>query len=86
MFFFCIFSQTIGNHEFDIGTDKLANFLQTLNFPAVSANVDVSNETVLDGTFTKTVVKEINGEQIGIVGYTYRGTSAYAHASVGKTI
>ncbi|KAH6567589.1 hypothetical protein BASA60_008984 [Batrachochytrium salamandrivorans] len=31
----------IGNHEFDRGEDYLASFLKSLNFPAISSNIDL---------------------------------------------
>ncbi|XP_072052014.1 5'-nucleotidase-like [Amphiura filiformis] len=79
-------AMAIGNHEFDLGPEVLARFLRNVNFDVVSANVDVSNETSLQGLFTKSVIKDVNGERIGIVGYTYRETPVLSHASVGATI
>lgn len=59
-----------GNHEFDTGVDGLVSFLNNLTFPVVSANIDVSQEPRLQGLFTKSIVKNVGGEDIGIVGYT----------------
>ncbi|XP_072043474.1 snake venom 5'-nucleotidase-like [Amphiura filiformis] len=63
-------AMTFGNLEFTLGPDGLAPFLEDINFNAVSANLDVSEEPVLQGLFNKSVVKMVGGERIGIVGYT----------------
>ena len=34
-------AMTLGNHEFDKGSEVLANFIRKLSFPVVSSNVDV---------------------------------------------
>ena len=40
-------AMALGNHEFDIGLTKLADFIDRVNFPLLAANVDVSNEPAL---------------------------------------
>lgn len=66
--------QTIGNHEFDLGIEGLANFLGNVTFPVVSCNLNVDLEPTLNGLFTKSVILTVGGEKIGIVGYTFHGT------------
>jgi 5'-nucleotidase len=66
---------TIGNHEFDDGPGVLGSFIQGANFPVVSANVDVSNEPELAGMVESYTVLEVDGEQIGVVGYTTEDTA-----------
>ncbi|RSD27015.1 bifunctional metallophosphatase/5'-nucleotidase [Mesobacillus subterraneus] len=76
-------AMTFGNHEFDKGTATLANFVKDAKFPFVSANVDVKKDKNLkkyaknkyaskpkDGEIYKGIVKEINGEKVGIFGLT----------------
>ncbi|OKO88537.1 MULTISPECIES: 5'-nucleotidase C-terminal domain-containing protein [Geobacillus] len=76
-------AMTFGNHEFDKGTGVLADFVKEARFPFVSANVDLSNDVHLGGRFHDTiasqpengnvyegVIKEVNGEKIGIFGLT----------------
>ncbi|XP_072043475.1 5'-nucleotidase-like [Amphiura filiformis] len=63
-------AMTFGNLEFALGPDGLASFLEDVNFNAVSANLDVSEEPVLQGLFNKSIVKIVGDERIGIVGYT----------------
>ncbi|MDX1392058.1 MAG: bifunctional metallophosphatase/5'-nucleotidase, partial [Rheinheimera sp.] len=40
-------AMALGNHEFDIGLAKLADFIDQVNFPLLAANVDVSSEPML---------------------------------------
>ena len=40
-------AMALGNHEFDIGLSKLADFIDKVNFPILAANVDPSNEPSL---------------------------------------
>ncbi|ANS73778.1 bifunctional metallophosphatase/5'-nucleotidase [Paenibacillus yonginensis] len=76
-------AMTFGNHEFDKGPATLAEFVEQAKFPFVSANVDFSTEPALNGSFHQTlgqpgedgqiypaIIKEINGQQIGIIGLT----------------
>ncbi|XP_053398234.1 snake venom 5'-nucleotidase-like [Mercenaria mercenaria] len=59
----------LGNHEFDIGIDGLKKFLENVTFSVVSANTDVMHEPRLQGKFRKSSILNVDGEQIGIVGY-----------------
>ncbi|WP_336990282.1 5'-nucleotidase C-terminal domain-containing protein [Bacillus infantis] len=76
-------AMTFGNHEFDKGTEILAPFVEAADFPFVSANVDFSSDENLKDLFNESVtsepetgeiyngiVKEINGEKVGIFGLT----------------
>ncbi|MBU1309228.1 MAG: bifunctional metallophosphatase/5'-nucleotidase [Gammaproteobacteria bacterium] len=40
-------AMALGNHEFDIGLSKLADFVDKVNFPVLAANVDTSAEPLL---------------------------------------
>lgn len=42
-------AMALGNHEFDIGLAKLADFASNINFPLLAANVDKSAEPQLAG-------------------------------------
>lgn len=68
----------LGNHDFDLGPDVLANFVKSFGkgaAPFVSANLDLKAEKNLQALAKKgsivssTTVKE-RGEQIGVVGAT----------------
>jgi 5'-nucleotidase / UDP-sugar diphosphatase len=76
-------AMTFGNHEFDKGTATLANFVKDAKFPFVSANVDFSKDDNLKARFNNSVssnpengqiyngiIKDVNGEKIGIFGLT----------------
>lgn len=76
-------AMTFGNHEFDNGTGVLVNFVKEMTFPMVSANVNVSNDANLaplfkneissnpvGGNIYPAIVKEVNGQKIGIIGLT----------------
>ena len=57
----------VGNHEFDDGPEELAKFIDAIEFPIISGNTNVSNESLLAGKFEGTHVLEIGGEKIGFV-------------------
>lgn len=59
---------TLGNHEFDDGDQILAQFIDGVNFPVVTANVDFSESPALAGKVPPYAVLDVNGEQIGIIG------------------
>jgi 2',3'-cyclic-nucleotide 2'-phosphodiesterase (5'-nucleotidase family) len=76
-------AMTFGNHEFDMGTATLANFVKGTYFPLVSANVNFANDVNLKSRFNDTIttdarggqiyngmIKVVNGEKIGIFGLT----------------
>ncbi len=60
----------LGNHEFNEGSDGLANFITGLNFPSLSANIDFSEDPYLAGLVEPSVILEVGGESIGIIGLT----------------
>ena len=77
-------AMTVGNHEFDDGPEGLAVLLDGVEFPVVSANIDVSQSNVLKGKLPKTAVLDVGGEKIGIVGLTTTETAEIA--SPGPTV
>jgi len=60
----------LGNHEFNEGSEKLAEFVQGLNSPTISANIDFSEDPYLAGLVAPSVVLDAGGESIGIIGLT----------------
>jgi 5'-nucleotidase/UDP-sugar diphosphatase len=68
----------LGNHEFDLGPDALAAFLDGARFPVLGANVDVSKEPKLSKVQPYTVVR-VGGQNIGIVGLTTPDTAIIAN-------
>lgn len=64
------FLQSLGNHEFDEGTGNLAKFLGEVKFPVLAANLVLDDEPELKvPSLVPSLVKEINGVKIGIIGY-----------------
>ncbi len=61
-------AMALGNHEFDDGPSVLAEFLKSVSFPVLAANVDVSAEPRLEGLIRPYVVKEVKGRKVGILG------------------
>jgi 5'-nucleotidase / UDP-sugar diphosphatase len=68
----------IGNHEFDFGPEGLAEFIGAFGEdgpPFLSANLDFSNEPVLDdlvddGRIASSAVFEVEGREVGVIGAT----------------
>nr|WP_320116520.1 NAD nucleotidase [uncultured Desulfuromonas sp.] len=63
----------IGNHEFDDGDEWLAGFIDQLDAPVISANIEVASGNVLEGKFSPYIIKEVGGTQVGIIGVTIAG-------------
>lgn len=86
-------TMTFGNHEFDKGPEALEKFVKDAQFPFVSANIDFSKDPILNKYFHTTIVeagegnsgniypaivKNINGELVGIFGLTTEDTPSIA--------
>jgi 5'-nucleotidase len=62
---------TLGNHEFDEGDERLAELIEMANFPILSSNMTPQETSPLYRVKDKIlpyVIKEIDGEKIGIIG------------------
>ncbi|HKL70691.1 bifunctional metallophosphatase/5'-nucleotidase [Salibaculum sp.] len=57
----------VGNHEFDDGPPKLAEFIDMVSFPVISGNLDLSSSELLGDRVQNHVVLEVGGQQIGII-------------------
>jgi 5'-nucleotidase/UDP-sugar diphosphatase len=57
-----------GNHEFDKGPSWLAGFISEVDFPVIAANIDTSRDDYLNGAINPSVVKDIDGHTVGIIG------------------
>lgn len=68
-------AMAIGNHEFDNGPATLASFINGLDFPVLSANIDATNEPLLNGLIDAYIVVERGGHEIGIIGLTTPDTA-----------
>jgi len=61
-------AMTVGNHEFDDGEDALVPFLEKVEFPVLSANVHPNARSRVGDRIRPSVVIEVGGQKIGIVG------------------
>jgi 5'-nucleotidase len=71
-------AMTVGNHEFDDGESALAPFLDKVLFPVVTANVQTDAESKLGDRIKPSVVLEVGGQKIGIVGAVTNDTPEIA--------
>ena len=69
---------TVGNHEFDDGPEVLRGFMDSVQFPVLMSNADVSGEPLLADSLMKSTVIERGGEQIGMIGLTPENTDELA--------
>ncbi|MFQ3567500.1 MAG: 5'-nucleotidase C-terminal domain-containing protein [Aggregatilineales bacterium] len=74
-------AMTLGNHEFDNGEQVLADFIDSVNFPIVAANIEIPPTSPLDGKILPYVVIDMNGEQVAIIGFTTPETRFLARVS-----
>ncbi len=63
-------AMAVGNHEFDKGPGYLQKFIDYAEFPIISANIDATSEVSLAGLIEPYVIKDYNGEKVGIIGLT----------------
>lgn len=60
-------AMAVGNHEFDDGPEGLSAFLDKVDVPVLSGNIDVENEPALKGKIAGTMVLSVGGQRIGLV-------------------
>ena len=71
--------QCLGNHEFDLGPGPLKSFIDATTFPIVAANLNFSKEPLLlDTKVRPSVVLEVAGRKVGIIGYLTPNTKIMA--------
>ncbi len=63
-------AMTVGNHEFDDGPEVLRGFMDTVQFPVLLSNADVSKEPQLADVLKPSMVIERGGDKIGLIGLT----------------
>lgn len=68
-------AMTVGNHEFDDSEDGLAGFLDKVEFPVVTANVLAGYSSKLGDRVKPSIVLDVGGEKIGIVGAVANDTA-----------
>ncbi|WP_202299859.1 bifunctional metallophosphatase/5'-nucleotidase [Mesorhizobium sp. 131-2-1] len=69
---------TLGNHEFDDGESALVPYLDKAKFPVVSANVVPNDKSGAAGKIKPSIVLEVSGQKIGIVGAVTNDTPELA--------
>jgi 2',3'-cyclic-nucleotide 2'-phosphodiesterase (5'-nucleotidase family) len=83
---------TLGNHEFDKDSATLSNFIKQAEFPIVSSNINMTNDTDLGPLFNNSIggtneqgeifpaiIKKVDGEEVGIFGLTTEDTTFLAN-------
>lgn len=68
----------LGNHEFDDGEAALAPFLDMIQFPVLGANVKADAQSKLGDRVKPSIVVEVGGQKIGIVGAVTNDTPELA--------
>lgn len=61
-------AMALGNHEFDDGESALAPFLDMIKFPVLGANVKANAQSKLGDRVKPSIVVEVGGQKIGIIG------------------
>lgn len=60
---------TLGNHEFDLGCETLAQYVKGLPYPVLAANLEKNPACPLStAPLPATVVKDFDGVKVGIIG------------------
>ena len=72
----------VGNHDFDDGRSGLKPFLEEVGFPVLGANLDLSNFPEFDTLINNSVVLDINGTQVGIIGYITKDLNVYDSSNI----
>ncbi|MGG7577822.1 5'-nucleotidase C-terminal domain-containing protein [Rhizobium sp. Nf11,1] len=79
-------AMTVGNHEFDDSEDGLATFLDKVQFPVVTANVKASAVSKLGDRIKPSLVLDVGGQKIGIVGAVTNDTPELSSPGPNVTI
>jgi len=79
-------AMTVGNHEFDDGEDALVPFLEMAEFPVLSANVSANAQSRVGDMIKPSVVLEVGGQKIGIIGAVTTETPEIASPGPNITI
>lgn len=72
--------QSLGNHEFDNGVSGLTPFIENLTCPVLAANLVLNKvpDLAKESNLKKSIVLDISGHKIGIVGYLTPETKVLA--------
>jgi 5'-nucleotidase/UDP-sugar diphosphatase len=61
-------AMALGNHEFDDGESALVPFLDKAQFPVLGANVHPNDKSGAAGKIKSSVVLDVGGQKIGVIG------------------
>jgi 5'-nucleotidase len=78
-------AMAIGNHEYDVGQQPLADFIKGATFPLLSANTRTDASSPLDGLIQPWTVIWVGGKPIGIIGATTEETAVLSSPGPGVT-
>jgi 5'-nucleotidase len=79
-------AMTVGNHELDDGEDVLVPFLEEVQFPVLSVNVQPNAQSKVGDRIKPSLVLDVGGEKIGIVGAVTTDTPEIASPGPNITI
>lgn len=79
-------AMTVGNHEFDDGEDALVPFLENIQFPVLSANVHPNAQSKVGDRIKPSLVLDVGGQKIGIIGAVTNDTPEVASPGPNITI
>ncbi|ANM05880.1 5'-nucleotidase protein [Rhizobium phaseoli] len=79
-------AMTVGNHEFDDSEDGLATFLDKVQFPVVTANLKATAASKLGDRIKPSLVIDVGGQKIGIVGAVTNDTPELSSPGPNVTI
>ncbi|MBZ9677535.1 bifunctional metallophosphatase/5'-nucleotidase [Mesorhizobium sp. ES1-1] len=79
-------AMALGNHEFDDGEAALAPFLDMIKFPVLGANVKANAQSKLGDRVKPSIVLEVGGQKIGIIGAITNETPEIASPGPNITI
>ncbi|MCD4653123.1 5'-nucleotidase C-terminal domain-containing protein, partial [bacterium] len=64
-----------GNHEYDKGSEILAEFIDRANFPILAGNVDVTEDKFLARKLLPYTILDVDGREIAIIGMVAQDTA-----------
>ncbi len=79
----CLLFQAIGDNDFDF-IDLLSSFIDEVDFPVLACNVNTTLEPLLHGKLQPSVVLDVGGEQVAIVGYMTTAVTAMVNPGIIK--
>lgn len=62
-------AMAVGNHEFDSGSETLADFIDLVNFPVLACNIDAKDNDLLKDKILPYKIFEVDGKKVAVIGY-----------------